>query len=164
MLIKNSTFEENHSKFKSNCIYFIGENFSIYDSFFGNNYPAYDYYDLNPDFPYDKSFPYQAHEENAGAIFSSAHYMLMNSCYFFNNSNMNGGGIFLNKHSQSDSQYFLIEETIFHKNQAGESGASLYLAEDIGKIIGNIIKCVFLKNYSYYGIIFNNLFRIKIIF
>lgn len=132
----------------------MGVNLSIYESFFGNNNPAYDYYDLNAGFPFNKTTPYVAHGENAGAMFSSSYFMIIKNCYFFKNSNMNGGGIFLKKHEHSNIQYFIIENTIFANNKAGESGASFCLAEDIGKIIGFIIRCAFLENFSNYRILF----------
>lgn len=109
---------------------------------------------MNAGFPFNNITPYVKHGENAGAVFSSAFSIIIKNSYFINNSNMNGGGFFIKKHEHSDIQYFIIENTIFKKNRAGESGASLYLAEDIVKIIGFIIGCAFLENFSNYGYLF----------
>lgn len=146
--ITNSTFNDNESKFKSNCIYFNGINFSIYDSYFGNNNPCYDYRDLNIDF----LRPLMAHNENAGAIYSSSYIFEIKNCNFYNNSNTKGGGFFLNKNSYFNIQYFVIESTIFSNNKAGEAGGSIFLAEDIKKIMGTIVKSEFLECFSNYSI------------
>ena len=149
LFILNSTFLENHSKFQSNCLYFMGNLLSIESSLFANSSGIYDHQDFSM-FPH-KYMPYW-HGENAGAILTFAKNLTVKNCYFSNNSNLNGGAIFLNRHANSGLQYLRIERTIFARNQAGESGSSIYLGQDVQYILGIVAECFFLENYSFNGI------------
>lgn len=91
------------------------------------------------------------HGQSGGAIFLSAKNIIISNCYFFDNANMNGGAIYLSKHSSSNLQNLLVEETIFSLNKAGDSGGAIFLAQDITYILGIISNCGFFDQSSYYG-------------
>ena len=92
-----------------------------------------------------------SHDQNAGCLLSFSQIVIIKECYFYNNSNLNGGAIYFNKYANSDKQYFTIEKTLFFKNQAGETGSAIYFDNAIGYIIGNITESYFLQQYSFYG-------------
>ena len=133
----------------------MGMLLSIINSTFQNNFPLYDYEDLNSPLLTSPDAPlYASHTENAGALLVLSQNLMIKNCYLANNSNMNGGAIFFNKHF-SDSQTILIENTVFYRNGAGETGSAIYFGTDIKFIIGEIRNCSFLEGFSFYGIAYD---------
>ena len=92
-----------------------------------------------------------SHGENAGAIMCNSQTLIVINCYFYNNSNLNGGAIYFNKYVSSDAQYMIIEKTLFVKNEAGEAGSAIYFGTNMQYILGNITNCFFFQQYSFYG-------------
>ena len=152
LFISNTIFSDNHSKFQSNCIYYIGLYLSLNNSIFQDNNPNYDYEDMTSPLLLVAGEPlFGAHTENAGALLCLSQTLIIQDCYFSNNSNFNGGAIFLDKYSTSDSQNLVIERTIFFQNNAGETGAAIYFGTNINLIIGEIKDSSFLEGYSFNG-------------
>ena len=127
----------------------MGDLLFIEDSIFTNSFGIFDYQDFQI---YSQEYMPLSHGENAGAILTFSQNLFVKNCYFSNNSNLNGGAIYLNKHINSDVQYVRIEMTIFARNGAGESGSALYLGKNIQYIFGLVTDCLFQENYSFQGI------------
>ena len=152
--MSDSIFNDNQSKFHTNCIYFLGTTLSVLNSIFKNNNGAFDYIDYHPPVLLKSQSVVKFHNQNAGAIFTVAKNIEISNCWFFNNSNKIGGAIYLRKNPNTlrmESQTLLIENVIFEKNIAGETGI-VTLDCDIEYIYGNISESKFLENFSYYGI------------
>ena len=104
MSINNSIFTENNSKFRANCLSFVGKNLSIFsnfifflnifpenlpDSFFSSNVAIYDAKEY---YGYQSGLGTLAyvHMQPAGAIRAQAVNFTVLDCYFFNNTNFKG--------------------------------------------------------------------------
>ena len=85
------------------------------------------------------------HFQNAGAIFAETAKFIIENSYFKNNSNFEGGAIYLSELLTQDLQIFKIRKTIFTENIGGFTGGSLYLSERIKLINGEIYSCFFFK-------------------
>lgn len=118
------------------------------DSFLGNNYGIYDTNDYNLYYAGVGRLPY-VHFQMAGAIKLQVENLMVSECYFKNNSNLKGGGIYLNKNYDYDWQYVYINNSIFSFNEAGDNGAAIELEKNIQKIQGNITNCYFFDNFAW---------------
>lgn len=118
------------------------------DSFLENNLAIYDekeYY-LHSNGGGEMAY---VHFQMAGAIKSQVETLIVSECYFRNNSNFKGGGIYINKNNNYDWQYVYINNSIFSFNEAGDSGASLQFENNIQKIRGNVTNCFFQENFAW---------------
>lgn len=152
--MSDSIFNDNKSKFHSNCIYFLGTKLSVINSIFKRNNGAFDYIDYHPPELLKSQSVVKFHNQNGGAILTLAKNIEIINCWFLNNSNRIGGAIYLRKNPNTlrmESQTLLIDNVIFEKNIAGETGV-VALDCDIEYINGNISESIFLENFSYYGI------------
>lgn len=113
-----------------------------------NNYGIFDEFEFNLR---KKGFGRMAlvHFQVAGALRLEVQYLIVEECYFFNNSNLKGGAIYLNKNQNYEAQYIYISKTIFRSNEAGDNGGCIELEKNIQKIIGNISNCYFLENFAW---------------
>ena len=89
------------------------------------------------------------HLQPAGALRLQVQILMVKECYFYNNSNLKGGAILLNKNENFEENYVSIENCVFKMNEAGDSGASISFDQNINFIEGNITKCYFFDNLAW---------------
>jgi hypothetical protein len=66
-------------------------------------------------------------------------------CYFYNNSNLKGGGIYFAGNEKYQKNYFWIEKTIFVYNDAGEGGSAMHFSQSLPLIEATILNCFFFR-------------------
>jgi predicted outer membrane repeat protein len=89
------------------------------------------------------------HGQNAGAMYLEVETLTVFECYFFNNSNLKGGAVYLNKNKKYDNQYVSIQNTIFSNNEAGDNGAAIEFENDILFITGEVTNCYFFQGFAW---------------
>ena len=98
--------------------------------------------------PTKKGYSY-IHNEDAGAIYAATKYFDIKDCYFYNNSNLNGGGIYFQRNLNFLMQALEVLNCIFKKNEAGNVGGAISIGEiRIAKI--NIIDSFFMNGFAYF--------------
>ena len=75
--------------------------------------------------------------------------MKIEECYFFNNSNLKGGALFFAGNEKFFESYFVIERSIFKKNDAGEGGAGMHFSQSLRFIKANITQCYFSNSLAW---------------
>ena len=97
------------------------------------------------------------HTQVAGALRILSETLIIEECYFYNNSNLKGGAIYFNKNDNYDIQYFFIKNNIFAFNEAGDNGAAIEFEKNLLKLIGNISNCYFYANLAWriFFVLFN---------
>lgn len=136
---------ENH--LRSFVDFFEIKIYFITDTMIKNNFGKYneEEYELNEK-THDE-LPY-IHQQIVGAFRIEAQFLIITSCYFLNNSNLIGGGIYFNINENYEMQYINVTSTIFKFNEAGDHGGSIHLEKKIRKILGNISNCYFSENQA----------------
>jgi len=119
---------------------------------------------LHPSVLTKSSGPTKNHGQNAGVLYTLTKTLQITTCYFFNNSNQNGGAILLSNYPNilnNESQILMLEDTIFDTNTAGDTGSAIYFDLNIEYIVGNASQCKFLENFSFYGNFISVLLSLK---
>ena len=118
------------------------------DSYFSYNYGLYDaseYYLNNIGFGHMA----YVHMQIAGALRLLVESLSIKECYFFENSNLKGGAIYVNKNENSENTQVSIENCIFNMNEAGDNGGAISFDKNIILLQGNITNCYFESNHGW---------------
>ena len=80
--------------------------------------------------------------------------MIIEECYFFNNSNLKGGAIYFAGNEKFFECNFVFVRSIFKKNDAGEGGGGMHFSQSLRFIKANITQCYFSDSLAWSTIYF----------
>ena len=146
---KNSVFEDNHSRFSSNCLTFYGLSLEVTNSSFSNNIAIFDISIIEAFMSGLTNFPdiAQLNPELGGALDFEGLNLIVNRSFFNGNTGFKGGAIFLNKYYFEFEQKVIIVESYFKENRAF-NGAAIGFFDSLKAINAIILDCIISSNFG----------------
>lgn len=150
MYIRNCYFLENHSRFSSNCLTYLGNEINIYNTTFSNNTSIFSLEIINlfssgltglPDIA-------QVNQEIGGCFYFAGMKLIANRSIFINSTGFKGGAIFLTHYSIANTKQDVMITECYFKLNRGNFGGALSFPQYLQNIDILVIFCVFSGNFG----------------